>query len=319
MTLRFGVYPGGLSGLLDGGVTPGPAEQPDRIRAALDDLHGDLPFLVRGYLHHRDAAPGVVQAPPEPEQYAGGPRRLDLVLCFREPGTDLTGWLAFIREQLHRLGPVLAKVQIAEEPSNPGPGGDGALPAVRQAVVEGVVAARREADRLGLDVQVGCNATPTFDPAQEFWTDLGRRGGARFAGALDYVGLDFFPDVFRPVPAAELGETVAGVLAHFRERCLPAAGIAGSVPIHVTEHGWPTGPDRSPARQAEVLETVVRAVAERAEPLHITTYEHFSLRDADSSQPDPMCRFGLLDSDYRPKPAFDLYRKLIAELSQPVA
>jgi hypothetical protein len=91
------------------------------------------------------------------------------------------------------------------------------------------------------------------------------------------------------------------------------------VPIHVTEHGWPTGPARSPARQAEVLETVVRAVVAQAERLHITTYEHFSLRDADSSQPDPMCRFGLLDSDYRPKPAFARYRELIAELSRPAS
>jgi hypothetical protein len=119
------------------------------------------------------------------------------------------------------------------------------------------------------------------------------------------------------VPAAELRATVTGVLTHFREQSLPAAAIPGTVPIEVTENGWPTGPDRSPGRQAEVLETVVRAVAAQAPALNITGYEHFALRDADSAQEDPMCRFGLLDSDYRPKPAFDRYRALIAELSRP--
>jgi hypothetical protein len=313
MPFTFGVYPGGLSGTADGAITPGPREDPQRITAALDDLHGDRPFLVRGYLHYSDAAPGTPQAPPEPAQYATGRRRLDLVLCFREPGDDHTGWLAFVRDRIRRHAPVLAKVQIAEEPDNAGPGGDGAFPAVRRALIEGVLAARDEVARLGADVLVGCNSTPAFDPGQEFWTGLGRAGGDEFRAALDYVGLDFFPDVFRPVPAEQLAGTVAGVLRHFRRESLGAGGVPGSVPVHVTEHGWPTGAGRPPGRQAEVLETVVRAVVAAAGELNIDTYEHFALRDADSDVDDPMFRFGLMTSDYRPKPAFATYRRLIRE------
>jgi hypothetical protein len=333
MTLTFGIYPGGLGVTDDDLVTQGPAEDSAKIEEALRALHGDHPFLVRGYVHYDDATyrsgrltnppPGpvsatvagpaarVLEAPPAPAQYAIGARRLDLVACFREPGADLTGWLAFLREQLRRHGPRLASLQVTEEPDHAGPGGDGRSPAVRDALVTGVVEARREAVRLGLDVRIGCNSTLDFDPAQEFWTDLGRRGGDEFRAALDYVGLDFFPDVFRPLPAARFAAIVTGALTGFREMSLAAAGIPASVPVHITEHGWGTGPDRSYERQAEVLDLVVGVVAEHAGRLNIDTYEHFALRDADSDNPDPVFQLGLLRSDYTPKPAFETYRRLI--------
>ena len=315
MALLFGIYPGGLSGAADGSVTDGPAEHPGRINAALDALHGEHPFLVRGYLHYSDAAPGVVQAPPDPAQYATGSRRLDLVLCFREPGHDLSGWLEFVRAQVRQHAACLATLQITEEPNHSGPGGDGGFPAVRQALVEGVIAAKREVGLLGLDAQIGCNSTVVFDPAQEFWTDLGRRGGDEFRSALDYAGLDFFPDVFQPIPAERLPEMVEGAIRLFRHQSLAAAGIGRSMPIHITEHGWGTGAARPYSRQAEVLETVVRTIDAHSEELNITTYEHFALRDANTSHDHPLFQLGILDSSYRPKPAATTYRNLISELS----
>ncbi|MDI6100404.1 hypothetical protein QLQ12_17490 [Actinoplanes sp. NEAU-A12] len=169
--------------------------------------------------------------------------------------------------------------------------------------------------RLGIDTRIGCNSTAIFDPDQEFWTDLGRRGGEEFRSALDYAGLDFFPDVFQPIPADRLSEAVTGVLALFRRQSLAAAGIADSVPIHITEHGWGTGVGRPYSRQADVLDTVVRAIDEHSEELNITTYEHFALRDADSDHDHPLFQLGILDSHYEPKPAAATYRNLIAELS----
>jgi hypothetical protein len=315
MALHFGIYPGGLSGAADGSVTDGPAEQPTSITAALDALHGEHPFLVRGYLHYRDADRGTVQAPPNPAQYATGSRRLDLVLCFREPGHDLSGWLEFIRAQVREHAAHLATLQITEEANHSGPGGDGGFPAVRQALVEGVITAKREVARLGIDARIGCNSTAIFDPHQEFWTDLGHRGGDEFRSALDYAGLDFFPDVFRPVPANRLSETITGVLRLFRQQSLAAAGIDPSLPIHITEHGWGTGIERPYSRQAEVLDTVVRTIDEHSEELNITTYEHFALRDANSDHDDPLFQLGILDSHYQPKPAASTYRNLIDELS----
>jgi hypothetical protein len=307
MTLTFGIYAGGLGGDAAGQLTPGPAERPDRIAAALDELR---PHLVRGYLHYSDAEPYALQAPPQPWQYVTDERRLDLVVCFREPGDDLTGWLDFLRELATRYAKMLFSLQIGEEANHAGPGGDGGYPRVRDAIVQGVLAVKA----LGLPIRVGCNSTPILDPEQEFWTDLGRRGGTAFTEALDYVGFDFFPDLVRPIPPDALPAAVTAVLTAFRERSLTAAGIPPTTPIHITEHGWGTGPDRGYDRQAEVLDTVVRCADDLSATLNIAAYEHFGLRDTDSANPDPFYQLGLLRSDYTPKPAFHTYRKLIEEL-----
>ena len=187
---------------------------------------------------------------------------------------------------------------------------------MKDALVEGVKAAKREALRMGLpNLKIGFNSTPTFGPAAEFWSVIGKLGGPSFVDSLDYVGLDFFPDVFRPAP--KLHEAARGVLELMRSTWLPAAGIPDSVPIHITEHGWPTGPDRPESRQAEIFETVVRTIAESRAQLNIDRYTFFSLRDAESFHPDSadnfFFHFGLLRSDYSPKQAFETCRQLIAQ------
>jgi hypothetical protein len=126
--------------------------------------------------------------------------------------------------------------------------------------------------------------------------------------------MDFFPDVFRPIAPDTLGGAVAAVLAGFRETSARAGHIPPSVPIHIGENGWPTGPHRPDERQAAVLETVVRTVDAQRAPCNVTHYELFALRDADSSKPDIFDQFGLLRDDYTPKPAFETYRRLIDEL-----
>jgi hypothetical protein len=63
-----------------------------------------------------------------------------------------------------------------------------------------------------------------------------------------------------------------------------------------------------------VLETVVRTVHRLRTNLNVTHYEFFLLRDGDSERPDIAAQFGLLRHDYTFKPAFDVYRRLIAEL-----
>jgi len=232
------------------------------------------------------------------------------VVCFREPGTDLTGWLTYLQRLIEQHAATLAVLQVAEEANHAQMGGDGGFPAVREAIVQGVVAAKRIVRRLGLPVAIGCNSTPITDPAQEFWTDLGRRGGEEFVDALDYVGFDFFPDMGRPIPPDRLADAVTAVLTGFREQSVAAAGIPASVPIRIGEHGWGTGPGRPQERQAEVVETVIRTVAGLAGPLNIDTYEHHALRDADSANPDPFHQLGLLRSDYTAKPAYSVFKTL---------
>ncbi|MFK0258796.1 hypothetical protein [Streptomyces sp. NPDC090445] len=315
--LAFGIYPGALLGDDQGIVHPVRPDEPRRINDALDVLQGDAaPLTVRAY--HSFAATVALPEPPtpaEPQAYLRRGRKLDLVLQFREPSGRLDEWLEFVRHTVRTQGPHLASLQICEEPNADLPVLDGSTPNVINALVQGVIAAKEEARALGHAVAVGFNAVPTFDPADTFWSELGALADARFAAALDYVGLDFFPDVFRPVPADRLADAVTAVLTAFRRDHLPQAGIPDTIPIRICENGWPTGPGRPERRQAEVLETVVRTVAALAGELTVDGYSFFALRDADSSGEGLFHHFGLLRDDYTPKPAFDTYRRLIGELA----
>jgi hypothetical protein len=91
---------------------------------------------------------------------------------------------------------------------------------------------------------------------------------------------------------------------------LAPAGLE-RLPLHITEHGWPTGPERGADTQAAVVDAVVKAAAHAP---GVERYMHFGLRDADTSQPGLFHRFGIMTDDYRPKPAFDAYRRLIHDL-----
>ncbi|WP_406404704.1 hypothetical protein OH805_36500 [Streptomyces sp. NBC_00879] len=319
MTLTFGIYPGGLLGDDKGIVHPVRPDLPDRIIDALDALQGDTATLsVRAY---RPFAATVISqeptTPADPQAYLQRGRKLDLVLQFREPTGRLDEWLEFVRETVRTGGPHLASLQICEEPNADLPVLDGSTPNVLNALVQGVIAAKQEARALGHNLAVGFNAVPTFDPADTFWSRLAVLADARFLQSLDYVGLDFFPDVFRPIAADQLAGAVTAVLTVFRRTDLPKAGILDTVAIRVCENGWPTGPDRAEHRQAATLETVVRTVSGLADELNIDGYSFFALRDADSGAEGLFHRFGLVRDDYTPKPAFETYRQLINELGNP--
>ncbi|NIH78560.1 hypothetical protein [Amycolatopsis viridis] len=313
--MLFGIYPGGVTGTDSGDLTAGPPDDPARILGALTELHGARPFLVRAYLGFDDSTsdgPHETATPAGASRYAGDGRSLDLVAQYQSPSGDVSGYCAFVRRLVEQYGAITSTLQITEEPNVPGnPTLDGYYPKVIEAIIAGVAAAKERARELGHDhLRVGFNTTPLFGPGASFIADLVAAGGAEFVRDLDYVGLDFFPDVFRPVEPDELGAAVAGLLHHHRENVLVPAGLAG-IPVHITEHGWPTGPDRPPARQAEVVDTVVRAVVAAG----AVCYTHFALRDADSTQAGLFHRFGLMTDDYTPKPAFGVYRDLIAELT----
>ncbi|MFB9371070.1 hypothetical protein [Kitasatospora albolonga] len=322
-TLTFGIYPGGMLGDERGIIHPATPDSPEHIAAALAELQGDARTLsVRAYRSFAaTTTPETVPTPADPHRYLGDGRTLDLVLQFREPSGELDGWAEFVRDAVRTGGPHLASVQICEEPNLDLPTVDGSRPNVLNALVQGVLAARQEADALDHPVAVGFNAVPTFDPADTFWPDLGALTDTepRFRPSLDYVGLDFFPDVFRPIPAGQLAAAVGAVLTGFRRTSLPQAGIPDTVPIRVCENGWPTGPGRNEAQQAATLETVIRTVAASAATLNVDGYSLFSLRDADSHAGGLFHHFGLLHDDYSPKPAFATYRRLIHELGTATA
>lgn len=319
----FGIYLGGVAGIdNEVGLTVSKADKPDAIRQALATLQGEKKlFIVRNYLHFKgdpqlDSANEAVQ---HAHQYCGPKRKLDLVLCFQTTSYSPSIWQQFIHQVLDYYEPVLHSLQIAEEPNMYQFPGDGAFPQISQVIVDGVIFAKQEIRKRGLSIQVGFNAVPCFDKADPFWNSLRQLLDASFLDSLDYVGLDFFPDVFRPInPDSQEGDIhkmVEGLLYHFRDVNLKTAGIDQTIPIRITEHGWPTGPTRSAERQVYLLNTIIRGIYACRTELNITHYELFSLRDADSENPNLFYQFGLLQDDYSAKPAFYTYQQLIEELS----
>lgn len=279
--LLFGVYPGGAAGDDSGGLAVGPPDDPAEISAALDLLQGrpGRPFLVRAYIAFDDGTAvstrHATAAPVDAARYAERGRTLDLVAQYRSASGNVDGYCRFVRQLVEQFGAITSTLQVAEEPDvTDNPMLDGYYPNVVQAIVRGVSAGKARARELGFDhLRVGFNSTPLFGPAASFPATLTEYGGVEFVRDLDYVGLDFFPDVFRPVPDTELADAVAGLLRHHRAAVLAPAGL-DHPPLHITEHGWPTGPDRTPRRQAEVVDIVVRIVAAEAEALRLSGYTY---------------------------------------------
>lgn len=319
----FGIYPGGVAGTDSQteqtvALASGPIDQPKAIEKALDQLQGQAPLLlIRVYLHYLggqrlEVSSEVVN---QIDQFTSSSRPIDLVLCHHATTYDCADWQQTISQVIEQYGSLLHCLQIAQEPNLYQFPGDGVLPQISQAIIDGVQWAKHEICQRDLTCLVGFNAIPSFNPTDSFWQALSAKVESGFLSALDYVGLDFFPDVFRPLPLDQLSSAVSGVLTHFRNVNLLEAGIGSQIPIHITEHGWATGPERSEQQQGVILETVIRQVYQLRDSLHITHYELFSLRDADSARADLFYQFGILKSDYSPKLAFFAYQRLIDELS----
>ena len=319
MGFLFGAYPGGAAGNDGGGLATGAPDDPASVQQALGALQGPepRPFLVRCYAGFSDGEGPTHTSTASPaggEQYAVDGRMLDLVLQYRSTSGDIGGYAAFVSRAVARYGAITRTVQITEEPNVVGNAMlDGNYPDVRGAIVAGVQAARLEARRLGLThLRIGTNTTPLFGPSAGFYAELVKAGGQSLIDGLDYIGLDMFPGVFRAVPEGTMRTATAGLLRYHREQVLAPAGL-GHLALHITEHGWPTGPDRTPQQQAAVITDVIETVLELKDELHIGAYDLFSLRDADTGNPDLFHQFGVMTDAYKPKPAFESLRRLIAQ------
>jgi hypothetical protein len=314
----FGIYPGGQLGTPEG-MTNGAPDNPDKILGALDYLQGEHhTLIVRCYIIYKGRELAPEFNPADPQRYAVNGRLLDLVLCFHSFEEEILGWKEFIEQSIDEYHPYLGKLQITEEANVNLPGLDGHYPASRVALVNGIVFAQSILKKMGLSIPVGFNATPDFNPDKSFWKEIKSLANPAFYDALGYVGLDFFPDVFRPLPNIEgeggLESAIRYIIKQYRLADLFQASIPEKIPIHITENGWPTGEGRSQEQQADKIEKIIRVIYSLRKELHITHYEFFALRDADSQKQDLFYQFGLLKDDYTPKKAFHVYKELIQEM-----
>jgi hypothetical protein len=318
--MRFGLYIGSTAGT-DKDLAEGKPDDPAAIHNILNELESNQhPLVIRGYIHYLGDGKIGNEAPENIIQYATATRKIDLVLCYRALKYNAGDWTATINHIIKKYGHHLCSIQIAEEPNLKDVySGDGSFDNIEKALLDGILAAKEEITKSKNRIQIGFNTAMSFNPNDTFWSLIGSDNFKLFREVIDYVGLDFFPDVFKPLPEdgfpENLTNAVKYVLHHFRNVILNSAKIPLSVPICITENGWPTAGGKSYERQALIIETIIRALNEVKRELNIKSYELFSLRDADSKNDNLFYQFGILKDDYTPKPAFYKFRELIQELS----
>jgi hypothetical protein len=323
--LRFGMYPGGVAGQIGPAAAPVP-DDPAKQLAALADLRPpDGPFVVhlyRSYLSDESDAKEERQAQRLVERYTSVGYLVEFVVRYRRDD-DVDGYTRFLRGLVQRFGanPSVVALQIANEvnfTASPD-SSDGAYAGARDALIQGVIAAKDEARLRGFSqLEIGFNWIYRLDPQSEqaFWGYLRDHGGPQFVGSLDWLGLDAYPGTFFPPVATSSEQRTSMISAMDELRCYSTgAGIPSSVPIHVAENGYPTGTGRSVEAQRDALEAMVGAVAEYRATYNVTDLRWFDLRDADTASPNFQQHYGLMTDAYQPKPAYASWRRLVRELS----
>lgn len=316
--LEFGAFPLGIAGA-PGRVATGRRDDREAIASALGELAGDGPPLMpRMYVNwlgrwwNRVALAQVKRVAE-----AAGPAH-DLVLCYRDSSGNVEAWARFVARVISDYGRQLAAVQVTGEANLTAipDAVDGAFPRAAEALVRGVLSAAQAKRAASATAAIGFAAAVEATPdGNGFWSAVRDLGGTDFADAVDYAGIDMYPDVFGPrIELSRLPAVVTWILRTFREQTLQVAGIPASTPVRICENGWPTGPGRSESTQALVLESTLRTVHDLRAELNVTHWELFTLRDAHSSKDSLFHRFGVLRDDYSAKPAFGVLRDLIAEL-----
>ena len=195
---------------------------------------------------------------------------------------------------------------------------DGAYSGARDALIQGIEAARDEADRIGRhDLPFGFTYAYRWQPGSDkaFWDAIGA-GGAAFRAALGFVGVDIYPGTFYPpaiAPTSSPGHEMVVGLATVRQCYMANAGLPASVPIWVTENGYQSGASNDDAGQAAALQDMVGSMVSVAGTYGVTDYRWFNLRDNQTGSSALFDTTGLLHDDYSKKPAFAALRELIAK------
>ncbi len=328
--VRFGIGPR-LAGEIGGGqTTPLVKGVPAKRDAALAKLAGDSSFTVRlNRLFMADGRKGIDRFRRMARHYSSRGLRVEIQVRYH-PNEAQNGnirvWVKYVRRVVRAFGPIrgVTGLQITNEVNlNFSPNtSDGAYDKSINALIQGVKAAKNESRRRGYDrLEIGFNYAWLFrgQADTDFWTALGRDGGKALRRSTDWIGVDLYPGTYAP-PAATItnfGDAFLEGLAQVRECYMPMAGFGSKVPLRIEETGWPTGPGRSEAEQKNVLRKFVKTAVRYRGTYGLTDFRWFGLRDNNSSGPNYQSYFGLLDDQYKRKPAFGEYRRLVDRFGAP--
>ncbi len=318
--ITWGIGPqlSGDAGSTQSASTP---ENPRKRDAALRSLKPPgAPFVVRlNRMFEADGAHGIATFKALATEYSRLGLNVLLQVRYHPSASEngnLAVWLDYVRQVVDAFGPDrhVTALQITNEVNLTGSPNtsDGAYANAVQALVQGVVAAKREARRRHFrQLTIGFNYAG-FAPSSEvsFFRQIGAAGGVTFRRSVDWVGVDLYPGTYSAAyvnGADALIENIASL-----RRCLmPQAGLGARLPIVLTELGYPTGPGRSTNDQLAAVWQFMEALEDYRGVYGISNVDWFDLRDNNSHGPAFQSYFGLLRDDYTPKPAFAAFRALV--------
>lgn len=326
--LGFGITPLLAGSVGASQVEPKP-EDPAAAVAALDALEPPRRSIVLrlNRMFWSDGVPGIRRYAALVDAYAKAGFDSELQVRYHPPegqAGDMRAWKRYVRQAVRILGkrPSVTALSITNEANfaiSPNTS-DGSYPGVRQAIVEGILAADRKLRRIGRrDIELGFSFAWRFIPSSDraFWEEIGARSTPRFRRALDYVGLQIYPGlVFPPVvlPGSTPGDETIEALTLLRNCYLPKAGLGPGLDLWVSENGYATNLSRGEASQASALTSTLKALGAYSGTLGITDYRYFNLRDNDTAGTDLFDAVGLLRDDYSRKAAFDVLRSAVGTL-----
>lgn len=325
--LRFGITPqlAGTVGESQGDVV---AEDPRARDAAMARLRPPRRTLVvrlnRLFMSEGDAA--IERFARRAARY--GRRGFEVESQIRyhpapEQEGDIRAWRRFVRRATRALAetPALVALSITNEVNLPMSENtsDGAYEGAIDAIVTGIPTAARVLRRAGRgDVALGFTYAYRYLPMSDtrFWRSIAERAGPRFAGSIDYVGVQLYPGLFWPpvLLTETAGEATLEALTLVRDCYMPLAALGEEIEIWISEIGFATNRGHTEARQAAELAETTEAVHALSGELGVTDFRYFNLRDNRPGGTDLFDNVGLLRPDYAPKPAFDVYRSLISRL-----
>jgi hypothetical protein len=325
--LRFGITPqlAGTVGESQGAVLP------DDRRARLGALEGLRPprrqLVIRlNRLFMADGQAAIRRFARRADLY--GRRGFEVESQIRyhpapEQEGNLVAWTRFARRATRALArnDAVVALSVTNEVNLPlsENTSDGAYERAVEAIIRGIRAADRVLRRRGRDdVELGFTYAYRYLPAADvsFWEEIGARGGPRFRRALDYVGVQLYPGLFWPpaLVTQSAGEATLEALTLVRDCYMPKAGLGTEHQVWVSENGYATNLGHTEDRQAAELVDTLEALHAYSGTLGVTDYRYFNLRDNRPDGADLFDNVGLLRPDYSPKPAFALFRDLVARL-----
>lgn len=304
--LRFGVYPGNTftfgkyAGATGTNTTP---VDGDLALERIQQLANGRPFDVHLYAQWDRDNMAANEAWIAKLDRLG--LRANIALKYVPPAGhdgDIAGFAAWVAAMV-KAHPTVEVWQITNE-ANVGvsPDSDGSAKDPVGALIEGVIAAAKVKNKRQ---QIGFNWLYHLDPVsdQTFWSTLASRGGDAFHRAVDYAGVDIYSGTYvNPLYSVDDEGDFRAALDYVRNQMMPLADLGPEVPIYIQETGYPTvEPVRTAQHQADALRGYIHAT----KGFNVGLLQWFQLADAESTLGDG---WGLLDSNYDPKPAFEVMR-----------